>query len=969
MSDDPKPTQEFDYVLPKIVMGETGSPPKHADVQKMYTASRANRERVIEWPWKAGSKSYALIVVYPFVRDSNWWDYERKDDPVWKIVEEGVHGNPVRWQYKSSDVTLAAEMVGMIDAEAAGGSASAGDTIELTATLVFDDWITKNYQELHVGIGQAAPQLVYGYLQNLQAAYFTGKVVLGNRGERAEVFFEGGVPVHATTGDLTGDAAIEEIVSWQVSTFESFPNQSAEVRTVVSPLSSPINRGISLLEQKRYLAALALTFESGIARVGSDATQAARSQLTGVAKAMYDYLENESSLTDMLRDLLYEDRDWVPAMLYLLQSGLIEVKPPGAARSRFSPSAINIDDRVKVLFSAQTGVYSYRALLLYLQREYHRFQLMKTPVSLIVFDLKLGTAKTQKAAWLPPAMVKVLSKKLDWLKRPADTFAHFETLDYAILLPNTSLKQATSLAKRLVKVLSRYPLANDQHSGGLTVHCGVAGLPANGDTLEHLIDAARAARDHAKTAHITLVVGGQVPATPEPAQAAAPAGDELRVVTHAVTTNIDATRLTYTDLLFRAGQLTPDQLKEANDLVAVMRVPLPLGRVLAMEGHIEERTVDAAIEVEARVKAGKLTLDQAMKALTLVGSHDFDLETALRRLSSSNTAEMSKESHALGQLLVDAGVVQDWMVSEALHHSKNSGLPLGTVMVCNGMISRYSRLIAIRLQRLVRDKVITKENAVNAWKHSRSRSVPVPQCLRDVGCAKGADLWRQPAHRPPPPAPPASAFGEKPPPAPYLTSRCDWIMADLLVAGKVISLSDYLTACEIDVIENKDTGTVLVECGLLSESVVTVGRQLVLELEAGKVTRERAVKLMVRATASSEISGLVELMREAVNGATPPAVPAGAVEVLTAAGIITERQLRAAKALSSAKQLPVESTILSSGVVDQRMLDLSLEARRHMMAGALDIEQVAAVLKYLRENKCSFAGGVAVFGFANEIRE
>lgn len=982
MTGDPKPTQEFDYVLPKIVLGETGSPPTRIDVQKMFVTSKANRERTVEWSWKAGSRTYALQVVYPFVRDSNWWDYERKDDPVWKILEVGAHGNPVKWEYKSSDVTLAAEMVGMIDAEAVGGAASAGDGIELTATLAFDDWITRDYRELPVSMGQAAPQLVYAYLQNLQNVYFVGKVALGNRGEHAEVYFEGGVPVHALTGDLVGDGAIEEMVSWQVATFESFPNQTPEFRTVSTSLPQLINQGLALLEQKRYLASVGLTFESTLARLNSDVAQLGRTQLNGLSKCIYEFIERESALIDVLRELQVEDRDWVPALLHLLQVGLVALKPPGAARRRYSPSALSIDDKCKALFSAQTGLYSYRALLLFLQREFHRYQLTDEAVSLIVLDLKLGTAKTQKAAWLPPNTVKVLGRKMDWLKRPIDTFAHFETLDYALLLPNTNLKQATALAKRLVKVLSRWPLTAEMH-GGLAVVCGVASLPANGGTLENLILGAKNAKDRARAAHLSLVVAGHpVTASSEPTALESGA---LPVVSHAVTTNIDAGRLTYTDLLFRAGQLTPDQLKEASDLVKRMPVPLPLGRVLAMEGHIEERTVDAAVEVEALLKRGVVTLDQAMKALTLVGNHDFDLPTALRRLGVSTSQHRMRISqpNPIGQLLVEVGAMNDWQLAELQSLSEGCGLPLGTLAVTKGLVSRYSLLTAIRLQRLIRDGVLTRANAVNAWKVARSRGVTLPQALRDMGHGKVAELWRVPLKRMPPPALPFSAFDEKPLPPLYSSNRADWIIAELMVCGRVISLTEYLTACEIDVLENKDAGTVLVECGLASDSLVSVGRELAASLEAGKVSFDRAVRLIVRAKKSDvrlsegkeAAERLAELMRQSSGGMRPPAVAGfdssmGAVDLLTSAGLVTERQLRAAKTLSAAKQLPVEATILSSGVVDRRLIDLSMEARKYLLSGDLDIKQVSAVLKYCRENgKCSFAGGVSVLGFAAAIRD
>jgi GGDEF domain-containing protein len=73
---------------------------------------------------------------------------------------------------------------------------------------------------------------------------------------------------------------------------------------------------------------------------------------------------------------------------------------------------------------------------------------------------------------------------LAWSKRPLDLLGHFESRDFAILMPNTRASQAAFVANRILDSLTVTPLAPGIDRANLTLCFGVANLPSDGEDLE-----------------------------------------------------------------------------------------------------------------------------------------------------------------------------------------------------------------------------------------------------------------------------------------------------------------------------------------------------------------------------------------------------------------------------------------------------------------------------------------------------
>ncbi|MGH9549858.1 MAG: diguanylate cyclase domain-containing protein, partial [Terriglobales bacterium] len=317
------------------------------------------------------------------------------------------------------------------------------------------------------------------------------------------IFFANGAPIHATAGSAMGDQAVREIVSWQVARVVFTRDEVADARTVSQPLEYLMREAANLLEQKRYLTNFGLCYEFSLTRAPASERQAATLQ-GGLYHMLYNYFdERKHTLADCIRDLRLEPCDWAPAIAYMLGQRLLQAHPPHLSRAhglRFLGSGRNaIEEQAAKLLSPRIGIYKYTSLLLLLKRELLLHRRIGAPFSLISFEFQAADdSYGAKLKWLSAEMVKAVSQKFDLLKRPLDLFAHFESLEYALLLPNTDLAQAKIMANILLQALVKVPAAGGDDSFKVDGVCGIATFPMHGANLERFLACAKLARKEAK---------------------------------------------------------------------------------------------------------------------------------------------------------------------------------------------------------------------------------------------------------------------------------------------------------------------------------------------------------------------------------------------------------------------------------------------------------------------------------------
>ncbi len=334
------------------------------------------------------------------------------------------------------------------------------------------------------------------------------------------MYFEHGQPKHAATPAEYGDNAICELVAWEKGTYEFTPDLTTTMRSVERSLDDTINNGIGLLDQNRLLKQNGLTYESYLLRKHKSLSEAEfRLMLTKGApldyelqKDIYAYLGHKRTLVDLLRDKPMDKSLWTTLLYNFLSCGLIEVKQPESVKDSALDFLGEVKGQVGTLANSfvrpESGIYSYEAFLFFLQYEYYRYEAYNWPMSLIIFEIQRRRFEASMEIFdrLPAQAASIATMRAELVKRPLDTLGHFETLDYALLLPNTTASSAAFVANRMYEALTATPLYPGLDRSNLMLAFGIASLPADGDDLATLVSATKDAKYRAKQGTFPIVL-------------------------------------------------------------------------------------------------------------------------------------------------------------------------------------------------------------------------------------------------------------------------------------------------------------------------------------------------------------------------------------------------------------------------------------------------------------------------------
>ncbi len=334
-----------------------------------------------------------------------------------------------------------------------------------------------------------------------------------------QVFFVDGVPKHAQAGTARGDAAIKELVTWRNGTYSFKPNKLTDMNSCDKSLQASITEGTALLNQMKALEEVGLVYESYLVLKQKNLSDTELKLMLSKGqpldfewqKSIYELLKRKRTFTDLLRDQPMESSQWAPLLFNFLYCGIMEVKAPSGSRGGaldFLGDGKQVIQALKYNFiRPDTGIYSLEGILYFLEYEFYRFEAYNLPLSLIIMELskRRGEGSMQAEA-LPPEIIAQAAMRIDLVKRPLDIFGHFESTEFALLLPNTRPSQAAFIANRILDSVSNTPLAKDINKRNLLVAIGVAGLPSDGEDIPALIGAARSAKNEALQGTFPIVL-------------------------------------------------------------------------------------------------------------------------------------------------------------------------------------------------------------------------------------------------------------------------------------------------------------------------------------------------------------------------------------------------------------------------------------------------------------------------------
>jgi hypothetical protein len=190
------------------------------------------------------------------------------------------------------------------------------------------------------------------------------------------------------------------------------------------------------------------------------------------------------------------------------------------------------------------------------------------------------------------------------------------------------------------------------------------------------------------------------------------------------------------ELLILAGILTESDMMNAVELSLTRGEPL--GAVLIQLGLITATQLRLALTLQESISSGSLDIQSATDTLLMesgnsltekLTSVDSDPAPKRSRLAEQNDAPKLR----IGELLKLCGFVHEEEIQSSIALARDYPSVLGRMLVVNGYIDESTLLAALRCQFMVRNKLITIEQAVSAMQYSRQSKLSFDDALDELG--------------------------------------------------------------------------------------------------------------------------------------------------------------------------------------------------------------------------------------------
>lgn len=367
------------------------------------------------------------------------------------------------------------------------------------------------------------------------------------------------------------------------------------------------------------------------------------------------------------------------------------------------------------------------------------------------------------------------------------------------------------------------------------------------------------------------------------------------------------------ELLVAANVIRQEVLLEA--LKISKNSQTPVGRVLMTIGELSESDVETAIYIQGLIRNSVISSDFGVKVINVSVKGRIPLEEAFRRLGWTPPADVEQQSGTLGELgelLVQAGLIDRSVLEQALYQSHENNLPLGRCLVLNRAISSNLLQSALTAQVLMRDGKITEDQAINSLKNSARKQQSLEQSLVDAGA------YRQP-------------------------SKESVKLGDLLSQAGLVTEGDKISAIEIGLNENQKIGEVLVQTGMIAPGVVDESLRLQEMVSSGELSGLQAADILRQANARKV--GIDVIMEERASRKEEVEKINTVLEVILQSGALTGENFNRAQSLARQLNVSIAEVILTKEMVEKRLILAAYQGQSLVNDGIINGAQCVLAMK------------------------
>lgn len=322
------------------------------------------------------------------------------------------------------------------------------------------------------------------------------------------------------------------------------------------------------------------------------------------------------------------------------------------------------------------------------------------------------------------------------------------------------------------------------------------------------------------------------------------------------------------ELLVDAHVVSSADLTEA--IQVSKRLGIPIGRVLLESGCVGATVLEAALEGQPLVNRGEQSREEIVKALKEVHATG----SSLNKLMGDGDQKSVRSVDRLAELLLDSEIVSQDQLDQALMTSFESGIPLGSALVFEGILSPSLFPSILQIHKNIRDGRITKEEAVNEIKSTFMHWLKAEESLARDPEKMVAEIPDDRSDScPAPPAPDSRRF------------------VDFLEQAGCFSQADLQSAYSKALDDPDTAGRVFLALGLIDLETLKRARRSYDLADRGMLARDEAVRA-VNSDASGDCSGETRIKRyfdKAWRKKTKKRVVGGLVVGATLAGLLMRR--------------------------------------------------------------------------------
>jgi hypothetical protein len=365
------------------------------------------------------------------------------------------------------------------------------------------------------------------------------------------------------------------------------------------------------------------------------------------------------------------------------------------------------------------------------------------------------------------------------------------------------------------------------------------------------------------------------------------------------------------ELLVSAGILRADKLPEALQLSKT--TGSPIGRVLVMLSCVDQADVDAALQIQRMIRDSQISPDFGIQAL----HESSDSKTPIMEVLT--TFGHSKEyviRNALGELLVEAGMMTRQALTEAIRISTLSGMPLGKYLSVTGNISTPVLFEALNAQVEIRDRRISRDQAVQKVKETSIRRTAISQNVAGSSTTTtGSQVQKE-----------------------------EIKLGELLCLAEVISETDVLSAIEVGLFRQQPIGQVLVDSNMIPNFLIQPAIELQNMVKRKDLRPTQAAQALM--FVHKEHVSVQDALRQLGLGTKKLDGWKEALELLGTSGLIGQTAVKTLIDMAEKRKGEEVKTLLDSGLVDELLFQSAVRCNSLLQAKKLRKDQAIIALHY-----------------------